>query len=85
MKALKRVMAAEYSRDLSGHVRAGIKKRLVELGYSSGGVAHTVIAGCSTPIRRPEEPGDRRLRFVFGPALKSNVFGFLSAGRQAAS
>jgi DNA invertase Pin-like site-specific DNA recombinase len=38
MKALKRVMAAEYSRDLSCKVYAG-SKRISELGFRSGGIA----------------------------------------------
>ena len=38
MKALKRVMAAEYSRDLSGKVFEG-EKRINELGFRTGGTA----------------------------------------------
>ena len=37
MKALRRMMAAEYSRDLSAKVYAGAK-RLVELGFRQGGI-----------------------------------------------
>jgi hypothetical protein len=38
MKALKRVMAAEYSRDLSCKVYEG-EKRISELGFRVGGIA----------------------------------------------
>lgn len=38
LKALKRIMAGEYSRDLSRRVRAGIT-RIVRLGYNPGGSA----------------------------------------------
>ena len=38
LKAIKRMMAAEYSRELSAKVFAG-KRRLIELGYRQGGTA----------------------------------------------
>lgn len=76
MKALKRVMAAEYSRDLSRRVRAGIK-RLVELGYSSGGLApygyRRMLVSAAGEERGLLKFGDRkglatdRVRFVLGP------------------
>jgi hypothetical protein len=37
MKALKRTMAGEYSRELSGKVFEG-QKRLAQLGFKQGGV-----------------------------------------------
>jgi DNA invertase Pin-like site-specific DNA recombinase len=77
MKALKRVMAGEYSRDLSRRVRAGIK-RLVELGYSSGGVApygyRRMLVSAGGQEKGLLNSGDRkalatdRVKFVLGPS-----------------
>jgi hypothetical protein len=79
MKALKRVMAGEYSRDLSHRVRAGIK-RLVELGYSSGGLApygyRRMLVSADGTEKGLLQFGDRkglatdRVKFVLGPSYE---------------
>ncbi|HET9698396.1 MAG TPA: recombinase family protein, partial [Terriglobales bacterium] len=77
MKALKRTMASEYSRELSEKVSAGAK-RLVSLGYKQGGMAgygfrRLLISADGTP-KQILAPGQRkslatdRVILTHGPA-----------------
>jgi DNA invertase Pin-like site-specific DNA recombinase len=79
MKALKRTMAGEYSRELSVKVLAG-QKRLAALGVKQGGVAgyglrRMLIAGDGTP-KQLLASGERksiatdRVTLVHGPAAE---------------
>lgn len=76
LKNMKRVMAAEYSRELGAKCRAG-QGRVVELGYQMGllpslGFRRVAVAADGTR-KRSLEPGERkpaltdRVRWVFGP------------------
>lgn len=63
LKALKRMMAGEYSRELSTKVYAGAK-RLAELGFRQGGVAgYGYERMLVSPTREPKQillPGQRK-------------------------
>src|SRR5207249_9271373 len=77
MKALKRVMAGEYSRELSEKVFAG-KKTVAQLGFRSGGTAgYGLRRLLISPEGKPKQilqPGERkclvtdRVKLVRGPS-----------------
>src|SRR5437016_4704777 len=77
MKALKRVMAGEYSRELSEKVFAG-KKTIAQLGFRSGGTAgYGLRRLLISPEGKPKQilqPGERkclvtdRVKLVRGPS-----------------
>jgi DNA invertase Pin-like site-specific DNA recombinase len=81
-KALKRTMAAEYSRELSSRMSAA-KRRFASLGYRQGGEAgygfrRLAVSADGVP-RRLLEPGERkpfvtdRIKLVHGPAKEVAV------------
>src|SRR5207248_10819301 len=63
MKALKRTMAAEFSRELGERVFAG-KKRLVELGFHEGGPPgyglRRVMVSADRQIKQELKPGENK-------------------------
>jgi hypothetical protein len=76
LKNMKRVMAAEYSRELGAKCRAG-QSRVIQMGYQMGllpslGFRRLAFSAEGTP-KRALEPGERkpaptdRVRWVFGP------------------
>ena len=77
VKQLKRLMAAEYSRELSGKIARG-KRHNVELGFHVGGPApygfRRMVVDCAGRPRAQLEPGQRkwivsdRVILVPGPA-----------------
>ncbi len=62
MKAMKRLMAGEYSRELSAKVFAG-QCRLIEKGYRQGG-----MAGYGLRRRLIDEHGERRQNWATASA-----------------
>src|SRR5262249_12923468 len=65
VKTIKRMMAAEYSRELSIKVFAG-KARLTELGFRQGGTA-----GCG--MRRMLVDHDRKEKFILPQGQEKNI------------
>jgi len=84
MKALKRTMAGEYSRELGVKVLAG-QKRLARLGFKQGGVPgyglRRMLVSASGMPKQELEPGERksiatdRVILVPGPAHEVQVVG----------
>lgn len=80
MKILRRIMAAEYSRELSAKVYAG-QRRLTQLGFKMGGTApyglrRLMISADRRPKRRLK-PGERKAiqayRVILAPGPESEV------------
>ena len=79
VKNLKRLMAAEYSRQLSEKVRAGLRRTLLQGGRSGGSAPYGFLREAYNPVgpeRRLLQRGDRKgrqdyaVRLVWGPSAE---------------